>query len=412
MRKFIVILLLAAAVSAQQAKKVPTLRVLSRNEMTSPNSTSLAREPMIVEHPGGTLFVAGYGSNNPNDTPRLWRSTDRGRHWEKVNVGTAAEGAIGNSDVDLALAPDGRLYFVSMGFDRATSQGTHITVGVSKDAGATWKWSVLTRQPKVDRPWVAVAHDGTAYVIWNDGASVFCATSKDGGATWATNTVSSKGGGSSHLVVGSMNEIAVRLTPVSQSGAVFTPGRDRIAVSTDGGKTWTDRAAPGERDWVSLEKFGPNDTPRWVEPLAWADDGTLYSLWTTKDAVWLAGSKDAGETWKQWKIASCAMVCYFPYLVVRGNHLAATWSMGLDEKQEIHVARIVLGTSGPLVIPLLRPFNPNIWSDGDKPTDPQQRGTGGEYYAATFLQDGTLAVVTPVRNKRKTKFGFTLWRFR
>jgi hypothetical protein len=41
---------------------------------------ALAREPMVVEHPNGALFVAGYGS----PAPRLWRSADGGATWSTV----------------------------------------------------------------------------------------------------------------------------------------------------------------------------------------------------------------------------------------------------------------------------------------------------------------------------------------
>ena len=34
----------------------------------------VAREPMVAEHPNGTLFVAGYGEPHPT----LWKSVDRG----------------------------------------------------------------------------------------------------------------------------------------------------------------------------------------------------------------------------------------------------------------------------------------------------------------------------------------------
>ena len=74
----------------------------------------IAREPMLVEHPGGVLFVAGYGmAARPTnvETPNLWKSTDGGKAWTRVDVGTAVQGALGNSDVDLAVAGDGTLYF-------------------------------------------------------------------------------------------------------------------------------------------------------------------------------------------------------------------------------------------------------------------------------------------------------------
>ena len=77
-----------------------------------------AREPMVVEHPDGTVFVSGYGESGPT----LWKSHDHGATWVRVDVGTEANGAIGNSDVDLAVARDGTLYFATMLFDRKTDR--------------------------------------------------------------------------------------------------------------------------------------------------------------------------------------------------------------------------------------------------------------------------------------------------
>ena len=65
-----------------------------------------AREPMVVEHPDGALFVTGYGGED--EAPDLWTSTNGGTTWERVDVGTPADGADGNSCVDLAVAADGR----------------------------------------------------------------------------------------------------------------------------------------------------------------------------------------------------------------------------------------------------------------------------------------------------------------
>jgi hypothetical protein len=173
-----------------------------------------AREPMAVEHPNGTLFVSGMGES----TPTLWQSRNRGTTWTLVDVGTEAQGAIGNSDVDLAVARDGTLYFATMVYDRKANEGMSISIGVSKDAGASWAWTPLSKTRFDDRPWVEVAPDGTAHVIWNDGSGVSHAVSQDGGVTWTERAKIHPQGGSSHLAVGPNGEIAVRVTPMSASG--------------------------------------------------------------------------------------------------------------------------------------------------------------------------------------------------
>ena len=149
---------------------------------------ALAREPMIVEHPDGTLFVSGYGasyvSGNKTDEPSLWKSSDRGTTWARVNVGTEAKEVAGVADPDLAVAPNGTLYFATLAFDLEKWEGKEISIDVSKDVGATWKWTLLSKTRFDDRPWVKVAADGTAHVIWNDGAGVCHALSRDSGLTW------------------------------------------------------------------------------------------------------------------------------------------------------------------------------------------------------------------------------------
>jgi hypothetical protein len=151
----------------------------------------VAGEPMIVEHPDGTLFVGGFGASrmkeNWTDELTLWKSRDGGTTWARVNVGPdapRAQGAIGNSDMDLAVAPDGTFYFVTLFFDVEKSEGRQVSVGVSKDAGTTWTWTLLSNTRFDDRPWIKLAPDGTAHVIWNDGAGVCHAVSQDGGLTW------------------------------------------------------------------------------------------------------------------------------------------------------------------------------------------------------------------------------------
>ncbi len=371
----------------------------------------LAREPMVIEHPDGTLFVSGYGQPGTPE-PKLWKSSDRGATWSRVKVGTEADGAIGNSDVDLAVGPDGTLYFVTMGFDRKVGEGTHISIGVSKDVGKTWSWKMLSKSRFDDRPWVKAATDGTAHVIWNDGRGVCHAVSKDGGVTWTERAKIHSQGGSSHLAVGPHGEVAVRVTPRSASGNKFDKGVDLVAVSSDAGTTWQKYAAPGDREWSPINDA--DTLPRWVEPLAWDVRGALYSVWTNRTGLWLARSMDRGGTWKNWRVAESRDVLYYPYLVARGpGELAATWFSGRSEVLQAHVARVdVSGGDAPPRIIESPPFRPDSWRAGVRPQDPPIRDTAGEYLAVTFLRTGGLAVVSPIQNKREQRFGFSFRRIK
>ena len=363
----------------------------------------MAREAMLVEHPDGALFVTGYGG----PAPVLWKSTDGGATWASVPVGTPADGAVGNSDVDLAVAPDGTLYFVAMTFDRTTYEGTQIAIGSSRDAGTTWSWTNLSKSRYDDRPWVEVTPDGVAHAIWNDGGGVAYAVSRDRGLTWTEQPRIHPQGGSSHLAVGPAGEIAVRITPVSASANVHHAGVDLVAVSVDGGASWTKAPAPSAREWTF--PFTENDPmPRWVEPVAWDAAGALYTMWTTPDGLWLARSQDRGANWKSWRLAEGGDLRYFPYLVARGNgELAASWYSSLD-RVDAHVARIHVpdGDGAPLMSEA-PPFQVDAWRFGAKPGETPKRDTAGEYLPIAFLRDGRLVVLSTIQNPEAKRFGFS-----
>jgi len=367
-----------------------------------------AREPMIVEHPGGALFVAGYGMMRlPTnvETPNLWKSTDRGQTFTRVNVGTTDHGSLGNSDVDLAVATDGTLYFASMTYDNRVNEGVNINIGVSHDVGATWAWTQLSNTRWDDRPWVKVAPDGTAHVIWNDGEGVSHAVSTDRGKTWAERPKIHPQGGSSHLAIGPSGEVAVRITPKSASGSKYHLEADLIAVSVDTGRTWVKHPAPGERLWTSSRER--DQLPRWVEPVAWDSAAAVYSLWTEPNGVHLAQSRDFGKTWRQWRVVETKdTTSFYPYLIARGKgELAATWftaTMPGYASLRANVARFEVDDAGA-------PPNVRTGSFEVDATTGKTLTPAGEYVPAILLRDGRVAVVTPIQNGPARRFGFSYW---
>jgi hypothetical protein len=404
MRKPGLVALALLGAACATAPRTPVARTLTEAQRTDHVELS-AREPMIAEHPGGALFLAGYGSPHPT----LWTSTDGGAAWRRVDVGTEEVGAVGNSDVDLAMAADGTLYFVAMSYDRKTYEGTGISLGVSRDAGASWQWTALSRARFDDRPWVEVAPDGTAHVIWNDGSGVKHRVSRDRGATWTDAGPVHDKGGSSHLAIGPRGELAVRIAPISASYNRFDAGVDLVAVSTDGGATWDKRKAPGERDWAPTWD-AKGFTPRWVEPLAWDGAGRLYSLWTDGSGVNVVRSADRGVTWTPYVQVPSSTPAFFPYMAARADGaLAFTWFAGTAPDLADLRAHLALVEPGETPRVVTAPWALESFGKRDGRV---VKDTAGEYLPVAFLRDGSLAVASAIQDFEAPRLGFTWRRFR
>jgi hypothetical protein len=364
-----------------------------------------AREPMVVVHPSGDLFLAGYWRyQDPESVPLLWRGRDGGRTWTAVDVGKVGDGARGNSDVDLAVGPEGTLYFVTMGFDRQSATGTHIAVAASSDNGASWRWVELSADRGSDRPWVGVVPDGTAHVIWNDGRGVRHAVSRDRGVQWEEQDRIADAGGSSHFAIGPGGELAVRLAPVSAAYNRFDAGIDRIAVSLDAGESWQVHDAPGERYWRPTPGEA-RGVPRWVEPLAFDDQGALYSFWSTGQGLVLARSRDGAASWEQWPVISGSTDVFYPYLAARGDgELAASWFSGQGDSLAVNVAYLqVPDTNGEELKVWRAPsFQQDAWSGAPGAA---ARDTAGEYLPVLFLDRDHLGIAEVIQRARRVAPG-------
>lgn len=396
---------LVAALSGCLANTLPAppdLPGLAIGEAVRVDAAQPAREPAILEAPDGTLFVAGFwgfgrhteypGSPaNVLQAPLLWRSADAGATWERLDTGTPLDGAIGNSDNDLAVAGDGTLYFTTLSYyspvtlpvdppalpaDPATT--LTVVVGASRDNGDTWTWHTLDQGSGRSHPWVAVAPGGTAHVVWADGMGIRRATSEDRGATWAETEARVHGAGEAGGIVAWGEALAVRVAPIGSDA-------DGVAISADNGDTWTFHAPP--REAVSdpaLTGFGS---------VAFDSRGALYIVRTEGtpmgDVVRASRSIDLGATWDTVTLAREAegTVPYFPY--ARGGpegDLAVTWFARTDDTVAAKVLRA-------------------RWTPGERGESQVSVGTfaadtGGlnhaDYYQVAVLRDGTLAAAVPV----------------
>ena len=357
-----------------------------------------AREPALEEAPDGTLYVAGYQYGRLHRVgptwalepdlrtpPPLWRSTDGGASWSLVDVGTPVDGAIGNSDVDLAMAPDGTLYMAVMSFGYV---GHSIAVGASTDGAGSWSWTLLSAQPGADRPWVEVAPDGRVHVVWNDGALVHHASSTDRGATWTEGPIVHRRGGTGMLAVAPDGTLAVRIIPGSGSGYTKWSGEDGVAVSTDRGATWTFRPLPGTRVYGQFIVGDTGDgTPRWADPLAFDAAGTLYAAWTEGGRLLLARSGDLGVAWDVVELVGAAEgTAFYPHLraAPEPGTLALTW-FARSADLTAHVGLVTDADGGA----------PSVRATSFLP--PTGGDTGGEYFPAILLRDGALGIAVPIQ---------------
>ncbi len=402
--------LLLGILQANSAAGDNTLQLIHRSD----HLDTLAREPMLVRHKSGALFVAGYPSQVTGTDwtapPLLWRSDDDGASWSRVNVGSTADGAQGNSDVDLAIGADGTLYFLSMGFNRSTREGTHIAAGVSHDVGKTWQWHMLSATRFDDRPWISVAPSGTVHVIWNDGGGVRHSVSLDSGKSWAEQESIHPAGGSSHLAIGPQGDIAVRISPISASANKYDADIDLIAISRDNGQSWTKHPPPASLSWdPSLSD--PQKVSRWVEPLAWGDEHRLWHLWSEGEIVKLGWSDDFGASWQAEIVAHEDGVAFFPYLVAgTTGQLAATWFVNDGEKLAARVVLIEVPVAAESILTVSSSdlFSISAWLEN---TETPMHTPAGEYIPVIFLPDGKLALVSPIQDSNRGRWGFTWWVF-
>lgn len=392
---------LAGCLGASGPASLPAdLPALAVGEAVRIDAEQPAREPAIVQAPDGAIFVAGFWGfgrhterpgtlQNIAQGPLVWKSEDGGSTWRRFEPGLPADGAWSNSDLDLAVAPDGTLYMAALTYysppsapgvpvpalpaDPATT--LTVSVGVTEDGGATWRWTRLDEGGARSHPWVQVDPEGTAHVVWGDGMGVRHVASADKGATWRDEPRVVDDGEAGGFGAAPDGTLAVRVAPI---GARDPARADGVAVRAPGG-SWQFRAVPGDRSG--------DDAPHGFDPVAYDAANILYFAWNEGRAIHVAASRDHGATWGPHAVIAEpeGSVPYYPY--VRGGAAGQAVVSWFTSTDDVVAARLAVLAGADRGAPAVREATAEADTGGTNHAD---------YWQVAFLRDGSVGAPVPV----------------
>ncbi|GHO63331.1 hypothetical protein KSC_022230 [Ktedonobacter sp. SOSP1-52] len=291
-----------------------TFELSSTPGLTCPGSggscTNNAAEPQIRADMAGHFYASS--ENGLGAGTEAWRSTDSGRHYTAlVSPNAASQGAPvapGGGDTDLATAPvknASGVYTVYV----ASLNLANIDVSTSMDAGKTWKLNPTSATvPGDDREWIAADQASKVCISYHDVATfnidVNC--SYDAGTTFTqlgeafdpTHAFLAQNNEIGNLVIDPRNHIIYQTfsgianageVPCSQAGScgyhvVW------VAVSTDGGKTFTDHVVYNNPD--TTVSYGHQFVNMSVDRA-----GNVYSVYSNNHNVSYSFSTNHATTW-------------------------------------------------------------------------------------------------------------------
>ena len=269
--------------------------------------TNGAAEPAIRADATGTFYVSSELGLSAGTL--AWKSTDGGLHYTALvspnQLSQAAGGlATGGGDTDLGVAPQANASGVHNVYVASLSLA-NVTVSASQDGGQSWSKNILSATiPLDDREWIAADQASKVCISYHDivtfNIDVNC--SFDAGATFTQvgsaidvahaflledNEIGNLAiDPNSHVIYQVLSGIATAteaLLPTSFH-AVW------IAVSRDGGQTFTDHAV----------YVNPNSSVSYGHQfvnLSIDRAGTVYVVYTDDHNLFYSFSTDGGGTW-------------------------------------------------------------------------------------------------------------------
>ena len=343
-----------------------TTTVLGTTTTTAPTTTTTTRPAggtsfATGQLQGATVGASGCGTNGDGEPAihvsranTLVLGSERGLGggsdaWRQLNTTAGpgvsacslqytgqpnAVGGVGASGGDIDLAFGSALnsagtYTVYV----ASLNGGSVSVAHSSDNGATYtNVPVQGGLPGDDREWIAAYGADTSLLTFHDVATndIDVLRSTNGGSTYtqvseAIPETDYKAGNNElgNIVIDHRNASPVAggfwayqsfVAPSSDPGLLGSAAFNEafVAVSNDGGSTWSDQPVPCSTSNTDLDHNFPNVS---VDPA-----GNIWTAWSDDTNVYTAVSRDHGATWTcSPKVSTNTAQAIFPWLVATSS---------------------------------------------------------------------------------------------
>jgi hypothetical protein len=286
----------------------PGLPLPARPE--APEASAAAVTAMFgapVTLPGSSQTGEPSIATGPNGELYVVAPTNSTNVWRSLDGGASFQQvawSLGSSgDSDVAVDANGILY-VSDLFD-------NVPVSVSSDQGDSFQSVVPTAAGgSIDRQWLAARGNGLVWSAWRDGSTERVAVSTDGGQTYTRKVAATGVGWQGNLLATSDTDLWIPYT----SGSTV-----KLAKSTDGGLTW------------SSTNVKTNAQGFYIFPAVAVDTAkNVYVAWSDGFDILLAISRNGGASFAApIPVSTGNHYAVFPWLLADApGHVAVTWYEG------------------------------------------------------------------------------------
>ena len=294
-----------------------TVTLFAQHQNIVIDAAGAADEPSIAIDPKNpNRLVAGSNIDN------IYYSSDAGRSWTKKKQNSNF-GVYGDPVIVCDTA--GAFYHFHLSNPSFGSWIDRIVCQKSTDGGRTWNngsFMGLNGEKNQDKHWIAIDRKNNAmYCTWTqfdkyesqapqDSSHILFSKSTDGGTTWTPfKRLDAQGGD----CLDDDKTVEGAVPSVGPNGEVYVAWAGLLGLvfnrSLDGGTTWLPRETKisdigGGWNYEVSGIFRCNGLPFTAcDTTRGANRGTIYVNWTdqrngaTNTDVWLAKSKDGGNTW-------------------------------------------------------------------------------------------------------------------